>query len=247
MPETPGIVEHWILNLAIEGARKLSDFLPFVESLYLNVREVPDCNAEEYAEGVLALFDAGLVRLYFDIGEDGEIEPDRALVEAVIRRRLQLPRVGRIPLTRTPRPPREIRPAEPDLMMKLTASGGRAWERLAEPDWNRYVQTLTDDESGEAWSGNRDMLMSELGWYQELTSATIDRNTIRLEALHDYNVTYWKLLPVVFRATFACTWSEGLWGAKGYSGEPKWFREWWESSSNWYKQPWELPNWPRPL
>lgn len=247
MPATPKVVEHWILNLVIEGERKLSDFLPFVESLYLNVQEVPDCSAEEYAEGVLALFDAGLVRMYFDIGEDEEFDPDRALVEAIVRRRLQLPRVGRVPLTKARRLPREIRPAEPDLMMKLTASGGRAWEALAEPDWSRYVQTLTGDESGEAWSGNRDMLIAELGWYEELTSATIDRNTIRLEALHDYPVTYWKLLPVVFRASFACTWSERMWGGKRYPGEPKWFREWWESRSDWYKQPWELPNWPRPL
>ncbi len=245
MPVIPKTVEHWILNLAIEGARKLSDFLPFVESLYLNVPEVPDCNAEEYAEAVLALLDAGFVRLYFDIVEGGEIEPDRALVEAVIRRRLQLPPVGRIPLTKAPRPPREIRPAEPDLTMKLTESGGKAWERQAEPDWNRYVQTLTDDKSGEAWSGNRDMLIAELGWYQELTSATIDRNTILFEVLQNYSVTYWKFLPVVYRATFSCKYSEAYWQGKGHINEPKWFRDWWTSRSTWYKKPWDLPDWPR--
>jgi len=252
MPATPKIIQHWILNLAIEGTRKLSDFLPVVESLYLNVLGVPDCSAEEYAKAVLALLDAGAIRLYFDIGEGEEIQPDRSLVEAVIRRRIQLPPVGRIPLTKTPRPPREIRPAEPDLMVKLTEPGGKAWERLAKPDWNRYVQSLTDSPrtitdvlAGEVWSANQDLLIAELGWYQELNFARIDRNTIQLEILHDYPVTYWKLLPVVYRATFSCTYSEESWQKKGLPDEPKWFRDWRTSTNTWYQKPWDLTEWPR--
>jgi hypothetical protein len=247
MPAPQTIVEHWILNIAIEGSRKLSDFLPFVEELYLNVRQVPDCMPSEYAATVLALLDAGSIRLLFETHDRDEIMPDRSMVEAVLMRRLQLPSVtGKLPLTKAEphRPPPEIRAAEPNLRMELTALGGEVWEKRAEADWSRYVQTLTGEDCGEAWSADQDRLISCLGWYQELNSATIDRNSIRLEVLHDYHVTYWKLLPVVYRATFACTSSEGQWGAKGRVGEPKWFREWWMSLGNWYKKPWELPDWP---
>jgi hypothetical protein len=235
-------------NLAIEGSRELSDFLPFVEELYLNVRQVPGCTPSGYAAAVLALLDAGSIRLYFDTRDQDEVRPDPSMVEAVLTRRLQPPcTMGRFPLRKTDprRPPPEMRAAEPDLRMELTALGGEVWEKRAEPDWSRYVQTLTGEESGEAWSGDEDLLIACLGWYEELNSAAVDRNTIRLEVLHDYSVTYWKLLPVVYRATFACTWDESQWGGKGRIGEPKWFRKWWVGQDNWYKKPWELPDWPR--
>jgi hypothetical protein len=161
------------LNLAIEGSRELSDFLPFVEELYLNVRQVPGCTPSEYAAAVLALLDAGSIRLYFDTRDQDEVRPDRSMVEAVLTRRLQLPyTTGRLPLRKTDprRPPPEIRAAEPDLRMELTALGGEVWEKRAEPDWSRYVQTLTGEESGEAWSGDEGLLIACLGWYEELNS-----------------------------------------------------------------------------
>lgn len=247
MPAPKKIVEHWILNLAIEGTRKLSDFLPVVKGMYLNVRDVPGCGANEYAEALLRLFDAGMLRLYFDISQEEQIEPDRRSIEAVIARRLQLPPTSRMSVRKGSRPPRAITVAEPDLLMELTESGGCAWETLAEPNWNLYAQSLTDIPhpksdvlTGEVWSANQDLLLAQLGWFQEINSGIIDRKTIRIEVLHDHLVTYWKRLPQVYRATFSCSLSEERWGK---INEPKWFRDWW--GREWYRHPWQLQEWPR--
>ncbi len=88
------IVRHWILNLAIEGRRRLSDFFPYVEFEYLNVKPVPGAVPEHYAEAFLALFDAGLVRCSF--GRNGDpwgVAADRSAVTAVLDTRLRLPQV----------------------------------------------------------------------------------------------------------------------------------------------------------
>jgi hypothetical protein len=143
--------------------------------------------------------------------------------------------------TDTRRPTREIRAAEPDLRIELTPLGGEVWEKRAQADWNRYVQTRTGEQSGEARSANQNLLIAGLGWYEELNSAIIDRSTIKLEVFRDYRVTYWKVLPVVNCATFTCTWTENRRVVEGQ----KWFREWWMDLNNWYKKPWELPDWPR--
>ena len=61
MEPSQKIVRRWILNLAIEGTRRLSDIVPYVESLHLNVRSVPGAATRHYSDAFLALFDAGLI------------------------------------------------------------------------------------------------------------------------------------------------------------------------------------------
>jgi hypothetical protein len=198
----------------------------------------------DYVAAVLSLLDAGSIRLFFETNDRKEVAPDRPTVEGILTRRLQLPAVTQHPPLRKAvphRPPREIRPAEPDLRIELTPTGGEIWEKRAGADWNRYVQTLTDVRSGEACSANRNLLMAFLGWYEELNSAIVDRSTIKLEVLHDHHVTYWKVLPAVNCATFACKWTD----VQRVIDGPKWFQEWWRELDEWYKKPWELPGWPR--
>ena len=125
------------------------------------------------------------------------------------------------------------------MKFRLSSQGGAEWERRARPDWNRFAQPLTGMESGEAFSPNLDLLMAYMGWYKQLTSAKIDFSTIQFETLKDYSVTYWKSLPLVHRATFACAFTHG-----SPLDEPSWFQNWWESLETWYKRPWELPDWP---
>jgi hypothetical protein len=211
MEVSQGIVRHWLLNTAIEIPRKLSDLLPVVRGMLLNVPEVPDATPEAYASGVLALFDSGFIRIYFDGDSEGsETEASRLIVESVLQRRLAAPADTPLspPATRRSVHPRRVAPDTSDLRWQLTALGGEAWETLARPDWNRYVTILTDEESGEAWSANLDLLMAEIGWCRELNGVEIDRNTVSLELLQNHPITYWKLLPVVHRAAFRCRWVE---------------------------------------
>jgi hypothetical protein len=247
MQGAQGVVQHWLLNTAIESPRTLSDLFPVVRGLHLNVLDVPGATQEDYASGVLALFDSGSIRMYFDGDEEGsEIEACHSIVESILQRRLAAP------AETTPNPhanrktihPRRVTPDTSDLRWQLTAVGGEAWERLAQPDWNRYFTILTGGEQlGEAWSANFDLLMAVLGWCRELNGVEIDRTTINLEVLHDSPITYWKLLPVVHRASFESKWVESCWVYDRHD-HPEWFHQWWISQGEWYKKPWKLPIWP---
>lgn len=131
------IVRHWILSLAIEGTRQLSDFVPYVECLHLNVHPVPGAAPHQYGEAFLALFDAGLISCFGDEDDEhGKIRADRTIVETVLAASLRLPQVTRRTRFRMPGP---VGPASPDLRWELTTAGGEEWERLAQPNWERYV------------------------------------------------------------------------------------------------------------
>jgi hypothetical protein len=246
MQVAQAVVRHWLLNTAIECPRKLSDLLPVVRGLHLNVLDVPGAKPEDYASGVLSLFDSGSIRMYFDGDAVGsETEACRSIVESVLQRRLAVP-VETTPSPHTNRRSihsRRVNPDTSDLRWQLTAVGGEAWERLAQPNWNRYVEILTGKESGEAWSANLDLLMAEIGWCRELNGVEIDRSTVSLELLHDHPITYWKFLPVVHRAAFECRWVESHW-PDGRIVPAEWFQQWWISQSEWYKKPWKLSIWP---
>jgi hypothetical protein len=243
MTTTSAITRHWILNLARECRGRISDVVPFVEELHLNVRKVPGVTAEDYATVLLDLFDSGAIRVR-SRDEEGSLAK-RSDLEAVLHARLQLPPVSRMTFLRKKKPPTDppaiIRDA-PDLGWELTSQGGEEWESLALPDWNHFATILSDPESGEMWSSNFDLLMAELGWSRELNGVEIDRSSLNLELLHDYAITYWKNLPVVHHASFKCRWGEH--GLSTDRPEPEWFQKWWRSRHEWYTAPWMLPGWP---
>jgi hypothetical protein len=238
------ILRHWVLNIAVEGRRKLSDFVPYVECEYLNVREVPGAMATDYASAVAGLLDAGLIRFYNVTTSGVGTEVGRSAVDSVLQTRLHLPKLSGKVRSRQgePRASRAISPPTVDLSFELTPLGGKEWESRAEPDWGRYGPMLTGDESGEAWSAGLDLLLAMVGWYRELNGAQIDRNSVSINVLQDHPITYWKRLPTVYHATFACKWAGYRWDS-GFD-EPDWFRDWWTSQSAWFRRPWELPDWP---
>jgi hypothetical protein len=237
------IIQHWILNTAIEFRRRLSDFVPFVESESLNVNELPGATPNEYAAAFLALLDNGFIQAYpaeIDDHQEDTANMDRSAVETILEQRLRLPRVTSRVRVRANQPKPPSKPSAPDLRWRMTVLGGDAWERLARPDWNRYVSTETDDQRGDIWSANRDLLMAELGWYRELTSAKVNRDSVRIEVVDNHPITYWKVLPLVYHAAFSCTSDADA----SPMDLPEWFRDWWISQNQWYKEPWELPGWP---
>ena len=239
------IVRHWILSLAIEGSRKLSDFVPYVDCLYLNVHSVPGAAPHHYVEAFLALFDAGLINCFRDEDDEhGKIKANHSVVESVLTARLRLPQVTSKRRLRMPGP---VGPAGPDLRWELTTAGGEDWERLAQPNWERYVFALfgpqSDEKSpmaGDAWSASLDSLMVEIGWCGEFNGEEVDRQSLAVEFLHNHLITYWKVLPNVYHATFSSVRHE----ESNLRAESKWFRDWWISRRTWYKKPWTLSTWP---
>lgn len=223
------IVRHWILDLAITGSRKVSDFVPYVESEHLNVLPVSGAAPNHYSDAFVSLFDEGLIHCFRDEDdEQGNSPVDSAVLESVLKARLQFPQVTSRVRLRVPGP---VNSAKPDLEWRPTSVGGKEWERLAQPNWERFVFMLFDPPSAEglvkgadAWSANLDFLMAELGWCREFNGEEVDRQSLRVEVLHDYPIVYWKTLPVVYHATFLSKWgrdeTEFL-----RDREAKWFRD----------------------
>lgn len=227
--------------------RRLSDFVPFVECESLNVEAVPGAIPHDYAAAFLALLDAGFVCAYpvdTELGEEDQAKMDRSAVEEILEKRLQLPQVTSKIRVRKDQPRPLSKSSVPDLRWRITALGGDAWEKLAEPDWNRFEVALTDFESGDIWSANYDLLMADLGWCRELSGVEVDRDTVRVDVMYNHPITYWKVQPLAYHATFSCTPVAKRWPNRNDWEQPRWFHDWWKSLSEWYKKPWELSGWP---
>lgn len=245
-PPINEIAKHWLLTSAIDFPRGLGYFFRKVHELALNMREVPGCAPAGYAAALRDLFDLGMIEFSSALQEDDV--KTRTGVSNVLDRFLTfsrenpdhrlIRRVGEAPA---------LGPCadRPDLNVKfrLTDAGGDAWEQTAEPDWLHFFGQSHDIENGEIFSQDLTLLMARLGWFNELASAQVAVDTIELQTHSDYQILYWKRLPNVYRVTFSVTDAEPRWPCSG-SLEPKWFRDWWHSTTEWYKKPWDLPNWP---
>ena len=241
------MVRHWLLSLVVEHPLSLRWLFPEVEAQGLNVKPIPYRDSEDYATGIRELVTTGMVKLKSEFPED-DVE-SVAGVSRVLDRFLALPKEESHQLRRLAR--RDERAQQPSkrVCFELTKSGGEAWEKVAAPEWGRFVYATTTysgtdpqrEAVGELLSLNRDLLIAYMGWYPEVRREQIKLATIQWETLTDKEVLYWKRLPFVHRASFQTTPAEARWNS--YK-EPQWFWEWWVSTCSWHKKPWELPNWP---
>ena len=70
---------------------------------------------------------------------------------------------------------------------KLTAIGGEAWERVASPEWERFITGYTTPppygetgaSEGELISPSRDLLLAWMGWYPEVNHEKILIETVK--------------------------------------------------------------------
>ena len=240
------IIRYWLLTSAIEFPRGLSYFFPQIDGLALNMPDPTGCKPEDYADALLSLYDRGLIEFSSKFSGDDVTAPtgilnilDRFLTfskqnpTALLNRRVRRESASGSDILRL------------DLVarFKLTSSGGQAWERIANPDWQRFYTQLSDYETAELTSADLNTLMMVLGWFRELSGEQPVSESIRISTLADHPILYWKKLPRVFRAEFAVTAAEGKWSIT--NGEcPRWFRDWWLSHHKWFTEPWELPDWP---
>src|SRR6266849_2582850 len=236
------VIRHWLLNTAVEFGVPLTCLFPEI-SQGLNVKPIPGCSSEDYAGGLIELFNSSMITLSSEFPEDDVTT--RAGVSRIFDHFLALPEdYKRI---------RHLRPSDPGSLtidrnpamqvdFKLTELGGEAWEKVAEPDWRRFFTQFSDYETGELTSPDLNLLMARMGWFRELSGERIQPDTITLQTHSDYPILYWKRLPHVYQAAFSVEAAKPQW-ANGHSGEPKWFREWWSSIGSWHKEPWDLPNW----
>jgi hypothetical protein len=242
------MMKHWLLNLAIECPAWLGHLFPTVAGEALNVMPIPGRIATDYARGLIELFDSRMIGLSSDVpGDDVESGPG---VAQVLDRFLKLsnddPRLrrdGRLqPVYERNRVPGM------QVSFKLTNHGGEAWEKVAEPDWGRFVSATTysavqpqSEMAGDLVSADRDLLIAYMGWYPEVNGEQIQLDTIKWQTHTDFEILYWKRLLFVYHASFQVRPAEPRWNGHR---EPHWFRDWWTSTCSWHKKPWQLPSWP---
>ena len=233
------MLRHWLLNLAIEYPVWLGHLFPAVAGQVLNVKAVPGCDAQDYARGLIELFDSDLITMSSELPED-DVE-SRSGVTGILDRFLKLSNDD-------PRLQRERRRSHlpGQVTFKLSALGGEAWETIAEPDWTRILTGSRDSTSGDLISPNRDLLMGFMGWYPEINQEGIELETITWQTHLDYEILYWKRLPLVYHASFRLHAAEPRWGSTVpiWFEAPRWFWEWRNSTGYWHKEPWHLPSWP---
>ncbi len=165
VPSRDEITKHWLLNLTVEFPIRLTLLFPRVETLGLNTKAVPHCTAEDYARNLVELFDSGMIELSSELAEDDVTS--RSGVSRILERFLALAEDYRRWQCLRPGDPASLKidrnPAV-QVDFKLTALGGEAWEKLAEPDWERFISASTygavedqGTETGELISPDRDL------------------------------------------------------------------------------------------
>lgn len=240
------VVQHWLLNLAMEVPCSLGTIFPLVEDEYLNVKEIGGCKPEEYGESLLGLFERGFIALKSDHPDD-RVDSTHAVAK-ILDRFVRLPKDAReVRYVSRKASSDSVRKIPGGVSFEVTKAGGEEWERLAVPDWNRYFDQRGNQKDCEVISQNRDLVMAVLGWFQETNNGRVHLESVVFEEFKDYPIFYWKNLPSVYKATFTFEQAEARWSGTGpaWMNEPKWFKEWWiAASSSWYRKPWELPEWP---
>lgn len=151
----------------------MSSLFPDVDTVRLNVKSVPHCTRFDYGRAVIELFRANMIVLSSEVRGD-DVETVEGLIQIVNRfmglsnddPRLQ--REGRLlPLYE------RNRAAGMQVCIRLTPLGGEAWERLAEPDWGRFVSGYTygategKAETSELISPDRDLIVAYMGSYRQ--------------------------------------------------------------------------------
>jgi len=242
------VTRHWLLNTAIEFGVPFTYLFPDI-SQALNVKPIPGLSSEDYARALIELFNSGMITLSSEFPED-EVTT-RSGISRILDRFLALPKDYQRR--------RYLRPGDPSSLtidrnpamqvdFKLTAVGGEAWEKIAEPDWTHLLIERRDSECGELFSANRDLLMGYMGWYPEINQEQIQLDTIIFETHKHFDILYWKRLPLVYHASFRLGKAKPRWGSTVpiWYMAPKWFWDWQHSAiCSWYKEPWDLPSWPK--
>ncbi len=240
------IIRHWLLNTVVEFGVPLTSVFP-VAGHGLNVKPIPGCTSDDYAKALLELFDSGLVR--FSSRGPGSVTGNRDGILRILDRCRVLSkddlflRANHRLLTTH----RLSKALGMQVYFELTPLGGDAWEKIAQPDWTRYLSTSTvfpviGAMTGECEliSADRDLMIAYMGWYPEVSGEQIQMETVTWQAHTDFKIVYWKRIPFVHHASFQVQSVNQRW-----IGEiPRWFQDRWISSQSWYTKPWDLHGWP---
>ncbi len=216
---------HWLLELMVIDPVPLAWILPAFNGQHTNSPPIPGYGPPDYAHLLIWAIKEGLIQL-----TSGDHFLTLESAENTVTRFEQL----------SPRNNGE------GIGVRMTDKGGKAWESLAEPQWDRffkfaltYLNTDPDDLRilGLLASRNRDAVMAYLGWYERLESIDVHWDTLRIVIEPEYEATYWKRLTDVHEATF-----NGIRQRLDRTIPPLVF-DWKISLGNWHAKPWDRADW----
>ena len=215
---------HWLLELIIIRPAPVSWLLPVFNARRNDV-QIPRYRNDDYARLIVSALETGLIEL---------VSGDRTLVLDDAMRAIFGLSQG------------SLREKAGGVVMRMTANGGKRWEALAEPVWDRFVKSeLTylsadlDDlrVSGLLASTNRDVVIGYLGWLERLESVDIQWDSLAMATHSDYWATYWKVIADVHEANF------GAIRRKTDRSVPAPVWGWKMALSRWHIEPWHRPDW----
>src|SRR6218665_1121851 len=121
---------HWLLDLMVTDPCPLDMILPVPQFLGLNVRRIPGFLPSDYFALVQQCVDTGIVRIVSGAGQVLQSIPED--------------------FRSTPQWPKGIRNVE----LRLTPQGLDRWELLAQPRWENWWKSTTEEASAttEQWS-----------------------------------------------------------------------------------------------
>jgi hypothetical protein len=164
-------------------------------------------NRDELFRTLCSLFAAG------DIVGNSEERGDYVPTPAEVERALE------------PSPPGTPMITDSTLCYGLSTQGGARWERMTEADWDRYIQVEEPEKQvTEIVTSNKERLEDALQRAQNWSTGGWWPESVVRDVIKPWEATYWRTLPVGFRARFQC---RELFGLVGIS--PREFRQWHKS------------------
>ncbi|MCX5662286.1 MAG: hypothetical protein NTW19_21615 [Planctomycetota bacterium] len=187
--------ELWLLDVAVHYAIFMRGLMNGEVAAHINHSD-HGCSADQIVNGLLRLFDEGLIVQ----------SPFKA------RRRLPLPTRGEIEaeLFQRPLPEGVAIETSNTLYYRLTPAGGAAWESFMHPQWDGYIEgarTVTGSNNppclarGCVTGTDRGRIETYLNQAPQI-GHYVKRETVRWECVSPWRATYWKTFPLAHRAGF---------------------------------------------
>jgi hypothetical protein len=217
---------HWILDVVSIEQVPVRWLLSEPISEHLNVDPIPGMGNSGYSELIKSAANEGLIRLLPNEDLAGQYDAQYR------------------PTASTPL---AMRSSSDSMRIGLTEQGGIEWERLARPQWDKFLYFSVSSVSSDVndcritsvlASRDKILVIAYLGWFDMLENIDVSWGSLILEKCHPFSATYWKSLSDVHRATLS--------GIRKPTARraPSTIRKWQLSLDEWRIRPWQRPDWP---
>lgn len=204
-------IKQWLLTLAVKARVPLKFLFPVVRAEILNLPQPPAVSDGDRLDAFFYLLSQECLEVVDSVPND-VAQSDWS--EHELRDRILSGLTGR-------------------LNFGLTQIGGLAWERVAEPDWSRFISHSATSEELDLASTNFERLGAHLGWIPAVEGVRIKWETLSYELHESYPITYWKRLSGVHRVQ--CKLESRAEGGMGI-GWPQWFSHWHAEFHRWFRE-----------